>query len=125
MGDWPIIFQYTRAQAIEDGVLIDVTAQAAELGFRVHTVVTDSLYHGYVVPPDGLEGEGQSVSGRLQDLLFQTLIAASRQRGVDRVEYEVLFLMAPGRWDTVRVIAHIGPGDQAEPVMTIMLPGDE
>jgi hypothetical protein len=41
MGDWPIIFQYTRAQAIEDGVLIDVTVQAAELGFRVHTVVTD------------------------------------------------------------------------------------
>jgi len=55
MDDWPIIFQYTRAQAIEDGVLIDVTAQAAELGFRVHTVVTDSLYHGYVVPPDGLD----------------------------------------------------------------------
>ncbi len=34
MDDWPIIFSYTRAQAIADGVLIDVTAQAAEEGFN-------------------------------------------------------------------------------------------
>jgi hypothetical protein len=26
--DWPTIYSYTRKQAIEDGVLIDVTAEA-------------------------------------------------------------------------------------------------
>lgn len=45
MDDWPIIFSYTRAQAIADGVLIDVTARAAEVGFKVPTVVTDHLYN--------------------------------------------------------------------------------
>ena len=125
MDDWPIIFSYTRAQAIADGVLIDVTAQAAEVGFKVHTVVTDHLYNMYVVPPAGLEGEGQSVEGRLHDLLFRALIAASRHGGHDRVEFNVLFLMAPGRWDTAHVVAVIGPGDQGEPVMTIMLPEDD
>ena len=57
MDDWPIIFSYTRGQAIADGVLIDVTAQAAEVGFKVHTVVTDHLYNVYAVPPAGLEGD--------------------------------------------------------------------
>ena len=125
MDDWPIIFSYTRAQAIADGVLIDVTAQAAEVGFKVHTVVTDHLYNMYVVPPAGLEGEGQSVTGRLQDLLFRTLIAASTMERTDRVEYVVLFLMKPGQWEKVRILAIMGPGDQREPVLTIMLPGDE
>ena len=31
MDDWPIIFSYTRAEAIADGVLVDITAQAAEV----------------------------------------------------------------------------------------------
>jgi len=26
--DWPVIYAYTRQQALEDGVLIDVTEQA-------------------------------------------------------------------------------------------------
>ena len=43
----------------------------------------------------------------------------------DRVEFDVLFLMAPGRWVTAHVVAVIGPGDQGEPVMTIMLPEDD
>ena len=125
MDDWPIIFSYTRAQAIADGVLIDVTTKAAEVGFKVHTVVTDHLYNRYVVPPGGLEGEGQSVEGRLHDLLFRTLLAAKAIRDSARAEFDVLFLMAPGRWDTAHVVATIGPGDQGEPVMTIMLPEDD
>ena len=64
--DWNFIYSYTRAQALADGVLIDVTAQAKTLGFRVPVAVTDNLYNGYVafVPP-GLESEGQSTAGRL------------------------------------------------------------
>jgi len=123
--DWLIISCYTREQAIEDGVLIDVTEEAKRIGFKVNTCVTDHLYAEYVVPPAGLEGEGQSVTGRLQDLLFRTLIAASTMERTDRVEYVVLFLMKPGQWEKVRILAIMGPGDQREPVLTIMLPGDE
>ena len=120
-----LIFSYTRAQAIEDGVLIDVTAQAKEAGFKIHTVVTDNLFHTYIAPPAGLEGEGQSLEGRLHDLLFRTLIAAKASSSGDRAEFDVLFLMKPGRWDTVHVLAIMGPGDHGEPVLTIMLPEDE
>ena len=63
--NWNVIFSYTRAQAISDGVLIDVTAQAREMGFKVPAAITDNLFHTYIEPPAGLEGEGQSVEGRL------------------------------------------------------------
>lgn len=51
--DWNVIYSYTRAQAIEDGVLIDVT------------VDTDNLYHRYFEVPTGLDAEGLSRAGRL------------------------------------------------------------
>ena len=123
--DWNVIYSYSRAQAIEDGVLVDVTKQAKATGFKLPTVVTDNLYHHYIEPPEGLAGEGQSVTGRLHDLLTLALFAAKRAVNSDRVNFKVSFLMAPGHSETVEVIAHIGPGDTAAPVLTIMLPEDD
>jgi len=123
--DWNLIYSYTRAQAIEDGVLIDVSEEAKGIGFKVHTVVTDNLFHGYVTPPAGLEGEGQSTMGRLHDLMVLALFAARAYGAGDRVKFKVAFLMAPGRKETIEVIAHMGPGDSGEPVLTFMLPEDD
>ena len=39
----PVIYTYTRAQAIEDGVLVDVSTLAAEAGIRYPTAVTRGL----------------------------------------------------------------------------------
>lgn len=120
-----LIYSYTRAQAIADGALIDVTDEAKAHGFKLSTVVTDNLYHHYIEPPAGLAGEGQSVTGRLHDLLTLAMLAARTSKGTDRAYFKISFLMAPGRSETVQVIAHIGPGDTAEPVLTIMLPEDD
>ena len=124
--DWNVIYSYTRAQAIEDGVLIDITADAQAHGFKVHTVITDNLYRQYVEVPTGLDRSyGQSSAGRLHDLLTLAMFAARSSKGTDRVYFKVSFLMGPGRSETVDIIAHIGPGDNAEPVLTIMLPEDD
>ena len=48
----PIIFQYSRAQAIEDGVLIDLTEWAKELGFKVPVACTAAVWNGYIVPTE-------------------------------------------------------------------------
>jgi len=120
-----LIYSYTRKMAIEDGVLIDVTANAAEVGFSLNTVVTDNLLHGYVVPPAGLDGEGQSMLGRLHDLLMLARVAAGGQPDGDRVSFKVAFLMRPGHLETVQVILHIGPGDHGEAVLTLILPEDD
>lgn len=59
--DFELIYSYSRKQAIQDGVLIDVSDQAKASGFKIPVCIGDRLYHGYVVPPEGLEGEGQSL----------------------------------------------------------------
>lgn len=120
----PIIFSYTRAQAIEDGVLIDVTALAKAYGFKLPFVIGDNLFNRYVAPPPGLEGEGQSLKGRLHDLLTLADLSARKGPRQDQVEFEVLFLMQPGKREKVRCVLHVGPGDQGEPVLTLCLPED-
>ena len=120
-----VISTYSRAQAIEDGVLADLTPWAREEGFKFPVAITAALW-GYVEPPAGLEGEGQSARGRAHDLLEMLRWAIRRQAGpTDRVEFEVLFLMKPGRREKVRCWSVCGPGDEGEPVLTVMLKGED
>lgn len=125
MNDFKIIYSYTRKQAVEDGVLVDITKYAIQVGFKIHTAITWNLYSSYVCPPAGLEGYGQSIEGRLYDVLWLAVLTARSNAQSSRMEFDVLFQMAPGEPERVRVIADIGPGDQGEPVLTIMLPGDD
>lgn len=125
MNEFEIIYAYSRKQALEDGVLIDVTQEAQEVGFKIPVAVTSRLYHEYICPPKGLEGYGQSVAGRLHDVLWLAVITARSHPDASHLGYNVLFQMLPGVPEAVQVIAHIGPGDQGEPVLTIMLPGDD
>ena len=124
--DWNVVFEYSRAEAIFDGVLVDVTEQAKQIGFKIHTVITGTIFHGYIEPPAGVDGSfGQSVTGRLHDVLTLALFAARRAVNTDRVTFKVDFLMSPGRQETIEAIAHIGPGDTPAPVLTIMMPEDD
>ena len=45
MEDFEMISSYSRAQAIEDGVLVDITPLAREAGFKFPCVVTIRLYN--------------------------------------------------------------------------------
>ena len=38
--DWDVVSAYSRAQAIEDGVLVDVSQTAKEAGIKYPTAVT-------------------------------------------------------------------------------------
>lgn len=127
--DFSVIHTYTRAQAIADGMLIDVTPMAVDAGITLPTVVSANLYHGHIVPPANMVDLGQSIEGRLWDVLM-VLRASARQAEENRIEFPVDFVS--GRRsngsptvEAVRVIAMVHPGDAGEPVITIMLPGDE
>lgn len=134
--DAPVIFSYTRAQAFEDGVLVDLTAWAKETGFKFPVACTSEVWHRYIVPPVGTCELGQTERGRAHDLLWMLLGAIKRQAGQrrpvtreplddDRLLYEVIFLQAPNRHETVTLKSICGPGDQGEPVITIMLPHED
>jgi hypothetical protein len=125
-----IIYSYTHAQAIEDGVLIPVPEDLCnEAGIIIPTCITDHLWH-YIDPGNLTDMPGQSTTGRLWDLLwmFRTGIN-NRTKHTDRFRFSVLFLMRESgqipRQEEVAVIAVCGPGDRGEPVITLMLPEDD
>ena len=122
----PVIFSYTRAQAIADGVLIDLTEWAAETGFRYPVACTAAVWNEYVVPREDLRQLGQSERGRGHDLLWMLFVAIRRSAGgKDTICFETLFLQSPRRRITARFKTVCGPGDGAEPVITIMLPNED
>lgn len=69
--DFTIISLYTRADAIADGVLVDVSDMAKEAGFRWPVTVTRAVWDDIVTPTQrDAEEEGQSEKGRLWDILW-------------------------------------------------------
>lgn len=122
--DLEIIHAYTRRDAIEDGVLVDVSAAAAEAGFRFPVALTRAVFEGYVAASP--LPEGQDVSGRLWDLLNVLRVEIRRApRGSHRVPFQVAFRMPKGKVTVVSLVVVCGPGDEFEPVLTVMEPGEE
>jgi len=67
---------------------------------------------------------GQSVTGRLWDLLC--VLRASLKLDTDRCHFQMrVDTLDNGRCKTVKLWAPIGLGDTAEPVLTIMLEGED
>ena len=120
-----VIYAYTRAQAIADGVLVDVSALAKEAGFVFPVALTETLYHGYVVPALALIAEGQSIEGRLWDVLAVLRFAIAKDCDTDCLFFTTLFLMSPDSPVPINLKAVCGPGDNGEPVLTVMLPDED
>jgi hypothetical protein len=138
------IFGYSRAQAIADGVLVDLTSATdekgvplcAQAGFKVPVAITraaraQTIEAGGTWKTDGdsevleLKG-GQTLAGRLRDVLWMLRSASLRAGSTDRVHFRVAVdVEGDGRHDVVRLWALCGPGDDARPVITIMLEGED
>lgn len=120
-----IIYAYSRKQAIEDGVLIDISEIASEAGFKFPVAVTDTVYHQYIIPPSELEGL-QDVQGRLWDMLVMLNHTVRNAKAQDSIIYfSVRFLMKLKKYEDVQLKAVCGPGDDGEAVITIMFPQED
>jgi hypothetical protein len=133
-GPWAgaeVISVYTRAQAIEDGVLVDLSqfGLPAEAGFKYPVACTSAVW-ALIEPTTREAEEGQSVNGRLWDVLMMLHFAIKRSRDdSDTTRFQTIFRMLgrarPGGQRTVTLKAIVGPGDDMEPVITIMLPEED
>lgn len=112
-----IIYEYSRAQAIEDGALIDVTETAKEAGFKFPVAITQHLHAelSHIA-----RSSSEDYAGRLWDVLIVLFYAIKVGKSTGReIEYNVRF---GGRNHKLWSIC--GPGDDMEPVITIMYPED-
>jgi hypothetical protein len=132
------IHVYTRAQAIADGVLVDVSETAREAGFSVPVAMTQAAWADCVAWTEEDEerkpnGTGQDEAGRLWDVLYMGFLAIRRKRDAaprdnpQQLGYQLRRVPREGREVRPRLatlVLHVGPGDNFEPVVTVMLPGE-
>ena len=118
----PVIYAYTRADALRNGELIDVTATAAEMGYRVPVAVTRAVWVGVVEPDDT---PGQSIEGRLWDVLWMLHYAIKTGPGSGSTIRFQLYALIGGVSRLVTLKAVMGPGDEGEPVLTVMWPDED
>ena len=121
-----VIDAYTRAQAIEDGILVDVSETAREAGFKIPVALTRAVWDRLVALPEGYKGF-QDESGRLWDVLWMARFYANRSPNTDRLTMCVLVRdIRKDLHDSQRSprkhypVVAIGSGDAGEPVITIM-----
>jgi hypothetical protein len=118
-----VIYQYSRAQAIEDGILIDVTETAKEAGISFPTTVTAAVWERCVAVPE--KAPWQDESGRLWDVLTMLRYAIRQSNGGQEVAFSVAVQNDARHPRRVQLKALCGPGDRGEPVITIMLPEED
>ena len=113
-----LICSYTRAEALADGVLIDVSERAQRAGIKYPTACTAGVWSLIDCLPasdtDTLAGIVRDV--RAEEVLRVMLAAIRQARGTDRVTFEAL---GASLW------AQCGPGDTAAPVITVMREGED
>lgn len=123
--DADVIFSYTRAQAIQDGTLVAIDPKLArEAGFVVPVALTEAAWHDCVTwsrEDTQRTGTPQDEVGRLWDVLWMAARSGRQQEGqmISFTVYRVPRSTRTGSPQPVELIAHIGPGDDHEPVITI------
>lgn len=141
-GPTELISVYSRAQAIEDGVLVDCTDDPFDelnrnAGLIFDVALTQAVFDRYVKVPERFR-ETQDLKGRYWDIIWMFRYTASRQK-LDGNELLFEFLCLPngpgdidnerqakGRaFRLVQLKAVASAGDRGEPCLTFMLPSED
>lgn len=125
-----LVFSYSRAQALEDGVLVDVSQVAAEAGLAYPTAITAAAWADCVAwsPEDSARQTTQDEAGRLWDVLWMARMGMRRASGRSECLFKLYRVPRGGRGHmprltTLKVVC--GPGDTLDPVLTLMLPEED
>jgi uncharacterized protein DUF6573 len=137
-----VLSSYSRAQAIEDGVLVSLNDPSftfrpglnicAEAGIKFPVAITIAAFAKTVSELDAPLPPCQDISGRLWDVLSMFKWAAKRGGSEIRFPLTVINWVCVGgkrinrtKRETVILKALCGPGDNGEPVITILLPEED
>lgn len=127
-----VISTYSRAQAIADGVLKDVTETAKEAGIDWPVALTAAAW-AEAVTWDEKNGAGQDEKGRLWDVVWMAKIALLGTKGrhaaeSDRLPYAIYRVPnVPDAMDAneLELVIGLSGGDDGRPVLTVMLPHED
>jgi hypothetical protein len=126
LGFGPVIYSYTRSQAIADGFQVEVSKVAREAGITYPVFLTRAVYDNYVTVPAGITGQDEV--GRLWDIVWMTRFAVSKsQPGQTRLPVALYVRADNHRSRLIKLIATCGPLDidDPQPAITIMMPDED
>lgn len=123
-----IIDRYTRAEAIADGVLTDVSKLAKEAGFNIPV----ALSTGVITKVNEAVKAGLDYEGVIWDIFsvlkyyIKTGAGKPDNHGGKRIDFFV-YVFNPKRGRNVKVPMYYlsNRGDHMEPVITILLPDED
>lgn len=126
--DAEVIHTYSRTQAIADGVLVDLMQgelgkAVREAGFRFPIAATARVFSECIDLTPAAKRACNDVQGRLWDVL--TMLKPAAKRGGQVITFQVYVVRERKRPTLTTLKAVIGPGDNAEPVITIMFPEED
>lgn len=124
-GPQDLIHAYTRAEAIKDGTLVDVSETARAAGIRCPLALTRAVWADVENVPPSKKGI-QDVRGRLWDLVWMARHAAANVTHPEEKD-SIFFrlVMHVGRKANYRAKMILAPGDDGEPVLTVFKPDED
>jgi hypothetical protein len=121
-----VIHQYTRAEAIlNDGVLVDLTTHFPEECrlYRYPVACTASVW-SLVEQATASRNHCNSAAGVVWDILYMSQKGIVARPNEQTVVFSVIITgTGRKRYHTLKAVC--GPGDEMEPVITIMLPEED
>ncbi len=123
-----VIYRYSRAQAIEDNFLIDVSETAQEAGFRWPVAITRAAWDACVEwsDEDSKRQTYQDQSGRLWDVISMAMLAVCQAPGnISELRFNLCRVPRGGKATKARLTTlklALSADDDGEPAFTIMLP---
>lgn len=121
--DFELVHRYRRADALRDGVLIDVSDAAREAGIKYPVAVTAAVYAHYVRVPPGVTAQDER--GRLWDIVWLLRYAITRGPEGDYLLFTVHVRNDADAPKPVKLKAICHPGDEGEPVITVLMPDED
>ena len=97
--EWEVIDTYSTKQAVEDGFLVLVDQKISkEAGIKYPVYLTRAVWDKYVEVPE-VPNAGQSIAGRLWDVLYMFMFAA-RSCNSSTLMYKLNVVLADkGDWE--------------------------
>lgn len=112
------IYSYSRAQAIDDGVLVDLSHVDSIRQHWKHPFACTSAVWGII--EEALHRPDQDSCGICHDISTMAKLAIRSARDAEQILFTVLIT---GKKHALKL--HIGPGDTAAAVLTLMLPYED
>jgi hypothetical protein len=123
----PVIYSYTRSQAVADGLQVEVTKVAREAGILYPVFITRTVFDQFVTVPPGVTCQDEA--GRLWDIVWMLRFAIRRARpGADRIP--VALYVRNSDTERARLIKLIAACsaldiDDPQPAITVMMPDED